>query len=62
MKPEDRDIASRKDTEISRQDAAPTDVKKMWGWLPATIVGGDLLVRAHLKTPSALRERVGVRV
>jgi hypothetical protein len=36
-------MASRKDDDISRQDAAPTGVKKMWEWLPATINGNTLL-------------------
>ena len=38
-------MAPRIDTEISRQDAAPTEVKKMWEWLPATIDRVDLLIR-----------------
>jgi hypothetical protein len=36
-------IASRKDVQISRQDAAPTEFIKMWEWLPATISGDNLL-------------------
>ncbi|MGD9281687.1 MAG: hypothetical protein PVF60_12395 [Desulfobacterales bacterium] len=32
-----------KATIISRQDAAPTEVNKMWEWLPATIDRADLL-------------------
>jgi hypothetical protein len=36
-------IASRKDVQISRQDAAPTEFIKMWEWLPATIDRVDLL-------------------